>query len=111
MNEAFAQRTEIWRGKDEIIRGGLQELYNTKVRYDYVVDHNGPSIMINNEFVVMIGLPTNATTVLHALLKQHKMWTDRLRSKGRDILVVIIKIDQPKTAEACPGINPAKIYD
>jgi len=52
LTESFAQRTEIWRGKDEIIRRGLEELYNTKIRYDSIVDHNGPSIMINNEFVV-----------------------------------------------------------
>jgi hypothetical protein len=52
LDESFAQRTEVWHGKQEITRRGLDELSKVKTRYDSIVDHNGPSIMINNEFVM-----------------------------------------------------------
>ena len=45
------ERTEVWHGKEEIVRRGLEELSKTKTRYDSIVDHKGPSIIINNEFV------------------------------------------------------------
>lgn len=51
MGESFAQRTEVWHGRQEIISRGLEELSKVRVRYDSILDANGPSIIINNEFV------------------------------------------------------------
>ncbi len=50
-NDSPAERTEVWHGEREIINRGLQELANVKIQYDSIVDHNGPSIMVNNEIV------------------------------------------------------------
>ncbi len=43
-------RTEVWQGEQEIFKKGLEELASVKIRYDSIVDHNGPSIMLNNDF-------------------------------------------------------------
>lgn len=51
LGESFAQRTEVWHGRQEIISRGLEELSKVRVRYDSILDANGPSIIINNEFV------------------------------------------------------------
>jgi two-component system sensor histidine kinase VicK len=50
--DSFSPRTEVWKGGQEIFKKGLEELASVKIRYDSIVDHNGPSIMINNEFVI-----------------------------------------------------------
>ncbi|MGB6594904.1 MAG: hypothetical protein WBE68_25670 [Candidatus Nitrosopolaris sp.] len=52
LNESFAQRTEVWHGKEEIIRRGQEELSKVKIRYDSILDNKGPSIIINNQFVI-----------------------------------------------------------
>ena len=51
MGESFAQRTEVWHGREKIISRGLEELSKVRLRYDSILDANGPSIIINNEFV------------------------------------------------------------
>lgn len=51
LNESFLQRTEVWHGKEEIIRRGQEELSKVRIRYDSILDKKGPSIIINNEFV------------------------------------------------------------
>jgi two-component system sensor histidine kinase VicK len=50
--DSLSPRTEVWKGDQEIFKKGLEELASVKIRYDSIVDHNGPSIMINNEFVI-----------------------------------------------------------
>jgi two-component system, OmpR family, sensor histidine kinase VicK len=50
-NETITERTEIWYGKQKIMSRGLAELSKVKVKYDSILDGNGPSIIINNEFV------------------------------------------------------------
>ncbi len=51
-DDSFFPRTEVWQGEQEIFKKGLEELAMVKVRYDSIVDHNGPSIMFNNEAVI-----------------------------------------------------------
>jgi two-component system, OmpR family, sensor histidine kinase VicK len=51
-NDSLVERTEIWHGKQEINDIGLKELASVKIRYDSIVDQNGPSIMVTNEGVI-----------------------------------------------------------
>jgi hypothetical protein len=51
-DDSFLPRTEIWQGEQEIFKKGLEELASVKKCYDSIVDHNGPSIMFNNEVVI-----------------------------------------------------------
>jgi signal transduction histidine kinase len=51
-DEHFAERTEVWYGTQEIIRRGQKELSKIKKRYDSILDHDGPSIIVNNQFVI-----------------------------------------------------------
>jgi hypothetical protein len=44
------ERTEVWHGKEEIIKRGQEELSNVKIRYDSILDHNGTSIITSNRF-------------------------------------------------------------
>jgi len=46
------KRTEVWHGKEEIIKRGQEELSNVKIRYDSILDHKGPSIITSNRFVL-----------------------------------------------------------
>jgi two-component system, OmpR family, sensor histidine kinase VicK len=52
LNESLVQRTEVWHGKQVIIKRGQKELSKVKIRYDSILDSNGPSIIVNNEFVI-----------------------------------------------------------
>ncbi len=52
INNEFSQRTEVWHGEEEIFKRGIEELANVKIQYDSIVDHNGPSIMVNNDIIV-----------------------------------------------------------
>lgn len=51
-DDSFLPRTEVWQGEQVIFKKGLEELASVKVCYDSIVDHNGPSIMFNNEVVI-----------------------------------------------------------
>lgn len=51
MEHTADQSTEIWHGKEEIIRRSLEELSKIKIGYDFCVDYKGPSIIINNDFM------------------------------------------------------------
>lgn len=51
-NDSLAERTEIWHGEQEINDNGLKELASVKIRYDSIVDHNEPPIMVTNEVVI-----------------------------------------------------------
>ena len=50
-NETITEKTEIWHGKQKILSRRLAELSKVKVKYDSILDGNGPSIIINNNFV------------------------------------------------------------
>ena len=50
-NKTITEKTEIWHGKQKILSRGLAELSKVKVKFDSILDGNGPSIIINNEFV------------------------------------------------------------
>ena len=51
-DDSFAPRTKVWHGEKEIFKKGLEELASVKIRYDSIVDQNGPSIIMNNEVVI-----------------------------------------------------------
>jgi signal transduction histidine kinase len=51
-DDSFLPRTEVWQGEQEIFKKGQEQLASVKKRYDSIVDHNGPSIMFNNEVVI-----------------------------------------------------------
>lgn len=51
-DDTFSPKTEVWHGDKEIFRRILEELAGVKIRYDSIVDQNGPSIIFNNEFVI-----------------------------------------------------------
>ena len=51
-DDSFAPRTEVWQGDQAILKKGLEELASVKIRYDSIVDQNGPSIIMNNEVVI-----------------------------------------------------------
>jgi two-component system sensor histidine kinase VicK len=51
-NDSLTEGTEVWHGEQEINDRGLKELASVKIRYDSIVDHNGPSIMVTNEEVI-----------------------------------------------------------
>ena len=42
----------MWHGTQEIIRRGQKELSKIKKRYDSILDHDGPSIIMKNQFVI-----------------------------------------------------------
>jgi two-component system, OmpR family, sensor histidine kinase VicK len=47
-----AERTQVWHGEEEIAKRGLEELSKVKIRYDSILDRNGPSIITSNSFVM-----------------------------------------------------------
>ena len=49
-NASSYPRTEVWQGEQEIFKKGLEELFSVKLRYDSIVDDNGPSIIVNNKY-------------------------------------------------------------
>ena len=51
-DDTFSPKTEVWHGDKEIFKKLLEELAGVKIRYDSIVDQNGPSIIFNNEFVI-----------------------------------------------------------
>jgi two-component system, OmpR family, sensor histidine kinase VicK len=51
-DDSIIERTEVWHGKKKIMARGLIELTKVKERYDSILDENGPSIIINNDFVI-----------------------------------------------------------
>ena len=51
-NEPFVEKTEVWHGEEEITKRGLEELAKVKIRYDSILDDNGPSIITSNRFVM-----------------------------------------------------------
>src|SRR5215813_4107016 len=51
-DDSIIERTEVWHGKKKIMARGLIELSKVKERYDSILDANGPSIIINNDFVI-----------------------------------------------------------
>src|SRR3954454_7114392 len=51
-DNTFSPKTEIWHGDKEIFKKMLEELAGVKIRYDSIVDQNGPSIIFNNELVI-----------------------------------------------------------
>jgi hypothetical protein len=50
--KSLAEKTEVWHGDKEIAKRGLEELSKVKIRYDSILDHNGPSIITSNKFVM-----------------------------------------------------------
>jgi signal transduction histidine kinase len=51
-NDSAIEKTEVWHGRKEIMARGLTELSKVKERYDSILDANGPSIIMNNDFIV-----------------------------------------------------------
>ena len=51
-NDSIIERTEVWHGKKKIMARGLIELSKVKEHYDSILDANGPSIIMNNDFVI-----------------------------------------------------------
>ncbi len=51
-NDPIIERTEVWHGEKKIMARGLIELLKVKERYDSILDENGPSIIMNNDFVI-----------------------------------------------------------
>ena len=50
-NETITEKTEIWHGKQKILSRRLAELSKVRVKYDLILDGNGPSTILNNKFV------------------------------------------------------------
>ncbi len=50
-NDPTIEKTEVWHGQKKIMARGLIELSKVKERYDSILDANGPSIIINNDFI------------------------------------------------------------
>jgi len=38
LNESTDERTEIWRGEQEVMKRGLEQLSKVRIGYDFVVD-------------------------------------------------------------------------
>ncbi|HXT84157.1 MAG TPA: HAMP domain-containing sensor histidine kinase [Verrucomicrobiae bacterium] len=51
-DDSFFPRTEVWQGEQEIFKKGQEELASVKIRYDSIVDRNGPSIMFSNDEII-----------------------------------------------------------
>lgn len=58
-DDTFSPKTEVWHGDKEIFKKLLEELAGVKIRYDSIVDQNGPSIIFNNEFVIQAYIDIN----------------------------------------------------
>ena len=46
------QEPKYGKENKEIFKKGLEELFSVKIRYDSIVDDNGPSIIVNNDIVL-----------------------------------------------------------
>jgi two-component system sensor histidine kinase VicK len=53
-NTHIIEKTELWQGAETVTRKSLEVLSKLKTGYDFCIDHKGPSIIIENEFMSSI---------------------------------------------------------
>jgi hypothetical protein len=49
-NDTQEERTEIWRGHQEVVNKSLEVLSKARIGYEFCIDSKGPSIIVENEF-------------------------------------------------------------
>ena len=72
-NETITEKTEIWHGKQKILSRRLAELSKVRVKYDLILDGNGPSTILNNKFVTKAYIEIKAKGVRLRLITEITM--------------------------------------